>query len=415
MWSHLDPYLYYLDTTVSSGAGQDQLQTRFGFREFWIQGGRFYLNGTPINLLATATWPPSDLQDTNQIRQILEEVKAGNNVGIRFHTQPWDEAWYNIADEIGLLVVEECAVWCDPAAYKLSDATFWTNYSQHVTAAVKRDRNHPSIVLWSLENEILIAAGKTLYSGTVADLAALGAMVKSLDPTRPITYEADLDPGGEADVLGLHYPHEFPDYHVWPNDAYWMNQPIARDWMPGGQWIWDRSKPLYIGEFLWVPGTSAGGFHDSLWRRRLFRSGPLSQPVQGPDLADANPGLPRLRRQRHFTLDGIRGSQRYVGRVRSASRIQIISTRCKRPPTSPTVCLWTNTTRVSSRAKPCNARCTSTTTPWPPATLRSVWKAGAGAWQTTTFSLPPAGQWQGNISFQVPATDRTVPAAIRIG
>ena len=234
-WSHLDPYLYQLETTVSSGTGQDQLQTRFGFREFWTQGGRFYLNGTPINVLATATWPPSELQDTNQIRQVLQEVKAGNNVAIRFHTQPWDEPWYNIADEVGLLVVEECAVWCDPAAYQLSNPMFWTNYSQHVTAAVKRDRNHPSIVLWSMENEILHCGGEKLYSGTEDQLAAMGAIMKSLDPTRPITYEADLDPDGEADALGLHYPHEFPDYHVWPNDAYWMAQPIARDWMPGGQ------------------------------------------------------------------------------------------------------------------------------------------------------------------------------------
>src|SRR5208282_6288566 len=80
LWTHLDPHLYYLETTTSVGTGQDQLQTRFGFREFWTQNGRFYLNGTPINLLATATWPPSDLQDTNQMRQVLQDVKAGNNV-----------------------------------------------------------------------------------------------------------------------------------------------------------------------------------------------------------------------------------------------------------------------------------------------------------------------------------------------
>ncbi len=143
------------------------------------------------------------MQNTNQIRQVLNDVKAGNNVAIRFHTQPWDEPWYQIADEVGLLVVEECAVWCDPAAYQLSAATFWTNYSQHISAAVKRDHNHPSIVLWSLENEILHCGGEKLYSGTDAELAAMGSIVKSLDPTRPITYEADLDPGGEADALGL--------------------------------------------------------------------------------------------------------------------------------------------------------------------------------------------------------------------
>jgi hypothetical protein len=259
-WTHRDPYLYFLETTLNSAAGQDQVTTRFGFREFRAQNGQFYLNGTPIHLLATATWPPTDLQDSNQIRKILLDVKAGNNVAIRFHTQPWDEPWYDMADELGLLVVEECAVWCDPAAYKLSDATFWSNYSRHLAAAVKRDRNHPSIVLWSLENEILHCGGETLYSGTAAELAEMGRVVKNADPTRPITYEADLDPGGEADVLGLHYPHEYPDYQVWPNAAYWMDQPIPRDWVPGGQWIWDRSKPLYIGEFLWVPDTSAADF-----------------------------------------------------------------------------------------------------------------------------------------------------------
>jgi Glycosyl hydrolases family 2, sugar binding domain/Glycosyl hydrolases family 2/Glycosyl hydrolases family 2, TIM barrel domain len=149
LWSPPDPYLYYLETTVASALGQDQLRTRFGFREFWDAGGSFYLNGTPIHLLATATWPPSDLEDTNQIRKVLTDVKAGNNVAIRFHTQPWDEPWYDIADEVGLLVVEECAVWCDSYSYRLSDATFWTNYSQHLWAAVQRDRNHPAIVLWS--------------------------------------------------------------------------------------------------------------------------------------------------------------------------------------------------------------------------------------------------------------------------
>ncbi|HYG34741.1 MAG TPA: glycoside hydrolase family 2 TIM barrel-domain containing protein, partial [Clostridia bacterium] len=143
-WTHLDPFLYQLETALSGATGQDQVTTRFGFREFWTEKGEFYLNGTPIHLLATASWPPSDLLDTNQIRRILQDVKAGNNVAIRFHTQPWDAPWYDVADEIGLLVVEECAVWCDPWSYKLSDSIFWTNYAQHISAAVKRDRNHPS-------------------------------------------------------------------------------------------------------------------------------------------------------------------------------------------------------------------------------------------------------------------------------
>lgn len=298
-WSHLDPYLYQLETTVSGGTGVDQLTTRFGFREFWASGGEFYLNGIPINLLATATWPAAGLQPTNQMAQILQDVKNGNNVAIRFHTQPWDEPWYDVADQVGILVVEEAAVWCDPAAYRLSDSTFWTNYSNHLAAAVKRDRNHPSIVLWSLENEILHCGGEKLYSATDAQLAAMGRVVKATDPTRPITYEADLDPGGEADALGLHYPHEYPDFQLWPNAAWWLNQPIARDWVPGGQWLWDHAKPLYIGEFLWVPNTSAADF------TILFGDDAYSDPAYYRNLAKGLTWKMQVEAYRAYGVNGI--------------------------------------------------------------------------------------------------------------
>ena len=408
LWTHLDPYLYYLATTISSGAGQDQLQTRFGFRELWAQGGRLYLNGTPINLLATATWPPSDLEDTNQIRQILQEVKAGNNVAIRFHTQPWDEPWYNLADEVGLLVVEECAVWCDPAAYKLSAATFWTNYAQHISAAVQRDHNHPSIVLWSLENEILSCGGETLYSGTVTNLAALGVALKSLDPTRLITYESDLDPGGVTDVLGLHYPHEFPDYHVWPNEAYWMNQPIARDWMPGGLWTWDHSKPLYIGEFLWVPSTSAAAF------TILFGDDAYFSPAYYRDLSKGLTWQMQIQAYRAYGVNGmspwtefedpsvvwgvfdLNPGSNYLYQVQKAAYepnavfVDQYNTRFFTGATAQRSLHAYNDTMASNNF-----------------TLR--WKAGAAGWQTTAFPLPPAGQWQGNISFPVPAGSGPFP------
>lgn len=408
VWSHLNPYLYFLQTTMSSGAGQDQTQTRFGFREFWVQDGRFYLNGTPINLLDTATWPPADLQDTNQIRQVLEEVKAGNNIGIRFHTQPWDEAWYNIADEAGVLVVEECAVWCDPAAYKLSDSTFWTNYAQHVTAAVKRDRNHPSIILWSLENEILSCGGQGLYSGTVTNLAALGLMLKGLDPTRPITYESDLDPGGVTDVLGLHYPHEFPDYHVWPNDAYWMNQPIARDWMPGGRWVWDRSKPLYIGEFLWVPGSAAENFtilfgddayFDPAYYRTLSKGLTWQMQIQAYRAYGVNGISPWT----EFEDPSVSGSvfdlnpgSNYLYQVQKAAYapngvyVDQYNTRFFTGQTVQRGLHIYNDTMASN-------------------TFIFLWKGGASSWQSLGFSLPPAGQWQGTVSFQAPATTGPFP------
>ena len=376
-WSHLDPYLYSLETTLGGGTGQDQLRTRFGFREFWTEGGRFFLNGTPINLLAAATWPPSDLQTTNQIRQVLLDVKAGNNVAIRFHTQPWDEPWYELADELGLLVVEECAVWCDPWAYKLSDATFWTNYARHLSAAVKRDRNHPSIVLWSLENEILHCGGEQAYSATEAQLAAMGTLVKNLDPTRPITYEADLDPGGVADALGLHYPHEFPDYQVWPNAAWWMDQPIARDWVPGGQWIWDRAKPLYIGEFLWVPNTSAGDF------TILYGDDAYADPAYYRNLAKGMTWRMQIEAYRAYGVNGICPWTLFEDPVVvwgdfTCIQLQTTCTRSRKQPTIPMPCSSGNTMRASSPAKRSGARSTFTTTGPRPAISHCAGTPGAG-------------------------------------
>ncbi|HZL43895.1 MAG TPA: carbohydrate-binding domain-containing protein [Verrucomicrobiae bacterium] len=413
LWTHHDPYLYYLATTVASGTGQDQLQTRFGFREFWAQGGLFYLNGTPINLLATATWPPSDLQDTNQIRQILNDVKAGNNVAIRFHTQPWDEPWYQIADEVGVLVVEECAVWCDPMAYQLSSTTFWTNYAQHISAAVQRDRNHPSIVLWSLENEILHCGGEKLYSGTVGELAAMGGILKGLDPTRPITYEADLDPNGAADVLGLHYPHDFPDFHVWPNDAYWMNQSIARDWMPGGQWIWDRSKPLYIGEFLWIPDTSAQYY------TILFGDDAYFDPAHYRILSKGLTWQMQIQAYRSYGVNGMSPWTEFedpsvvwgVFALNTSSNYLYGIQKAAYEPNA--VFLDQYNPRFFTGATAQRAlHVYNDTLAAGSFTLR--WKAGAGAWQNTTFSLPPAGQWQGNISFPVPATIGPFPLQLEL-
>ncbi len=400
-WSHLDPYLYTLETTLASGASQDQVLTRFGFREFWTENDHFFLNGIPINLLATSTWPPADLQSSNTMAQTLLEVKAGNNVAMRLHTQPWDEPWYELADEFGLLIVEECAIWCDPYAYRLSDPMFWTNYTQHITAAVTRDRNHPSIVLWSLENEILHCGGEYAFTGTVTQLAAMGQVLKALDPTRPITYEGDLDPGGQANVLGLHYPHEFPDYQTWPNSAWWMDQSIFRSWVPGFQWTWDHTKPLYIGEFLDVPPESAGEF------TILFGDDAYADPNGYRNLAMGLTWRMQIEAYRAYGVNGIspwtsfqdpafisdpfdlNPATNYLYQVQKAAfdpNYVFVEEYNPRFFTGDTVA---RTAHLFNDQPATNNL-----------TLR--WSAG-GPWQSETLTLPPAGQWLGTISFQAPA------------
>jgi hypothetical protein len=299
LWSPADPYLYQIETTAEAGSMQDAVSTRFGFRELWAEGDTLLLNGTQVHMLATSTWPPSTLLTRAQIRKTLQDVKAGGNVAMRLHTQPWDEPWYEVADELGVMIVEEGAVWCDSYTYRLADPVFWANFGQHLTAAVRRDHNHPSIVLWSLENELLHCGGARAYAGTEQELAKLGRVVKGLDPTRLITYEADLDPCGVADVIGLHYPHEFPDYGLWPNAAYWMDQSIPKDWAAGGSWKWLHDKPLYIGEFLWVPSTSAQVF------TILFGDEAYADPSHYRNLAKSVTWQMQIEAYRSYGVNGI--------------------------------------------------------------------------------------------------------------
>jgi beta-galactosidase/beta-glucuronidase len=113
LWSHLDPFLYYLRTTLDNAGAADAVTNRFGFRELWTAGSNYIFNGAPIHLLGTATWPPASFLSSPQIQTLFAEVKAAHCVAMRLHTQPWDERFYDVADETGILLVEENAVWCD--------------------------------------------------------------------------------------------------------------------------------------------------------------------------------------------------------------------------------------------------------------------------------------------------------------
>ncbi|MFC1806475.1 glycoside hydrolase family 2 protein, partial [Planctomycetota bacterium] len=248
----VDPHLYRLQTELNSG---DFVSTRFGFREFWVEGHRFYLNGVPINLLATSWWPPHAPMTREQVEERWRAIKKAGCVAFRTHTQPWRPVHYDVADELGLLMIIEGAVWNDDSVYRVKDPVFWDNYAKHLKAMVDRDKNRPSLVMWSLENEMTGGRMNDRTPYAKGQLVRMGKLVRQWDPTRPIFYESDGDPDGVADAIGIHYPHEYPHYTCWPNEAYWLDKP----WKGHGgggfflngepHFLWKKDKPLYIGEF----------------------------------------------------------------------------------------------------------------------------------------------------------------------
>jgi len=251
LWMPGSPHLYYLETSAGAGGRTlDSRRTRFGFREFWTDGTRLVLNGVPMRFLATAGHPPGGgLIGRDEIRRRYEAIRSINCVAVRLHANVWPRRWYDVADEIGLPLIMESAIWCYPRSYALADERFWQNAREHWRAIIRSHRNHPSVVIYSIENEILHCHGDSV-PGTEKRLGELGRFVKSIDPTRPIMYDGDEDPDGAADVVNLHYPHEFPSHLLYPNTCYWLEKQTTLEGWPYRPWKWDRRKPLYIGEFL---------------------------------------------------------------------------------------------------------------------------------------------------------------------
>ena len=255
LWGPEDPHLYHLVTTVAQAAKTlDVHRTRFGFREFWVEGTDLILNGTPMKFLATAGHPRGELDDGLSHQAALDfyrRIRKAGCVAMRLHANVWPKAWFEAADEVGMPIIMESALFCYSSAYALSKPEFWDNYHEHLRAIVRNHRNHPSIVMISLENEILHCRGDRV-EGTEARLAEAGRLVKRLDPTRPILYDGDADPDGVADVVNLHYPLDFNRQNLWPDVGYWLEGGMEVNGWPRKFWAWDRKKPLYFGEFLHI-------------------------------------------------------------------------------------------------------------------------------------------------------------------
>ncbi|MBM3475702.1 MAG: hypothetical protein FJX75_20750 [Armatimonadetes bacterium] len=267
LWSLDDPHLYRLITSVTEeGKTLDRLGTRFGFRELWTDGPRFVLNGVPLKLFATSGW---GMETWDAAYAHIARMKRAGTRCMRLHTQPWQPHILDVADELGMLIVDEAAVYCYQQAYAVKDKRFWMNYADHVRALARRDRNHPSLAMYSLENEILLCGGDA--GAWETQLGRLADIVRETDPTRLITCEADLDPAGKMDVIGLHYPREYwSGFTLYPGKCWWMNEPVP---YLGREWKWKRDKPLYIGEFdggfmAWYPQYQAFWLGDEAYTSR---------------------------------------------------------------------------------------------------------------------------------------------------
>jgi len=263
LWTPETPHLYRLVIRLYRGEELlDESFTRFGFREVWSEGPDFFLNGVKRRLLASSTWPAYGYIPREEVFRRVRQWKDDGVLAFRFHNQPWQEDYLDAADEIGVMTIDESPVYTDGnAMYAYNEDIFWNNFADVLRGMIRRDRNHASLVMWSVGNEILFMGSVKFCPDLNRRLGEMGTLTKRFDPTRLTMFEADRDPDGKYDMIGLHYPHEMPALYAYPDAAEWLGRRIEAEAAGGmlgkqsGTFFWDRKKPLYIGEYLWCPQT----------------------------------------------------------------------------------------------------------------------------------------------------------------
>lgn len=189
-WNPEQPNLYKLELLLLTGDEViDQLEERFGFREIWTEGSKFMLNGTPINLRGDSWHFQGAIQQTQEyVRNWYSMCKEAGVNCVRLHAEPHPTYYLDIADEMGMLIVDETAIYGSSKSMAADHPDFIANCKAHVRRLVERDRNHPSLIMWSVQNEMRWVDGRDIFKQHIPSMMDL---IRELDSTRPIIVEGD--------------------------------------------------------------------------------------------------------------------------------------------------------------------------------------------------------------------------------
>ncbi|MBM3888308.1 MAG: glycoside hydrolase family 2 [Verrucomicrobia bacterium] len=203
LWELNDPFLY----RVTARVGDDERSVRCGFREFRFEDGFFRLNGRRIFLRSTHTCNhfPVGLKlppDPDMARRDLLDLKVMGFNMIRFIWGGAERYQLDLCDEIGLMVYEESfASWPMQDSPKLSE-----RWERSISELIRRDRNHPSVVIWGLLNEVRDTPHFRLAAASLP-------LVRKLDKTRMVFLNS-----GRWDLRGVD-DEVFSKLDIWHGDA----------------------------------------------------------------------------------------------------------------------------------------------------------------------------------------------------
>jgi beta-galactosidase len=298
LWSPATPVRYYAYSRILNGSTPtDDYVSPFGVRELKFTATEgFTINGVPMKLKGVCihhTLVPAGaaVADVMWERTIKELLASGCNC-IRTSHNPQSQEFYDYCDRLGMMVMDE---WCDKWS-QTNAGSFYADFDQvwqkDLTSFIERDRNHPSVVIWSLGNEVIAAAKVPAY--ITNNLKMLVPFAKQLDSSRPYTHACVSGwsdaPGLAAlaeveDVVGVNYQDFlFDNIHQINPNAVLVGTEQDPYSVPGKNiptWYEVRNAPYVIGHHLWTGvdylgeskrslGSTSGFLDNCLFRKSWF-------------------------------------------------------------------------------------------------------------------------------------------------
>jgi len=265
-WSAESPRLYGLLIELRDADGKtvETIYDEIGFRRVEVADGRLLVNGRAITLRGVNRHEhhpeTGRILDLETMEKDIARLKQLNFNAVRTSHYPNDPRWYALTDRHGIYVVDEANIESHaymgrgkehgPEHWLGNKPYFYESHLARVRRMVERDKNHPSIILWSLGNEA--GLGKAFEDAA--------AWTRTRDPTRVVSYE------GTGQTKG-HDPRDFIDIYTPMYDRVTEMQDYLEQ---------DPEKAIILYEYAHAMGNSLGGLNEYwelIWREPMAQGG----------------------------------------------------------------------------------------------------------------------------------------------
>ena len=244
-WSAESPSLYSLEVELLAPEGEvlDVTTQRIGFRTIEVRDRQLLVNGRPVWIFGVNRHDHhpdnGNVVSVDDMRADLVLMKQHNINAVRTSHYPNDPAFYDLCDELGFYVIDEANIESHAYNTLLCTRPEWqATWLSRGSRMVQRDRNHPSVIVWSLGNE----------SGYGVNHDALAGWIRSADPSRPLHYE------GASFHAGWNAGHAATDITC---PMYPTIDAIRRHGLES-----DDQRPLIMCEYSHAMGNSNGSLSD---------------------------------------------------------------------------------------------------------------------------------------------------------